>query len=88
MGGFFRFLAFAVAIVSGIAGLILGLQLIADMWGSFWTIVCLLFFPVPIYISPWIAIFREGDWTLFIISYGGTAAYWILHLISAAFSKD
>jgi len=88
MGGFFRFLAIAVAIICGIAGMIMGLRLIADMWGTFWTVVCLFLFPVPIYISPWIAIFRDGDWTLFLITYGGTAAYWILILISAAFSRE
>ena len=88
MGSVFRFLAIAVAIVCGIIGLVLGLRLIADMWGTFWTVVCLFLFPVPIYIAPLIAIFREGDWTLFFISYGGSVAAWILNLIAAAFSKE
>ena len=88
MGRLFRILAYTVYIICGIVGLIMGLQLIADMWGTFWTSVCFFLFPIPIYISPLIAIFRDGDWTLFLISYGGTGAYLILSVISAAFSKE
>ena len=88
MGGFIRFLAIAVWVISGVAGLIMGLQLITDMWGTFWTVICFFACPIPIYISPWIAIFRDGDWTLFLISYGGTAVYIILNLISSQFSNE
>ena len=88
MAGFFRVLAIATYIICGIVGLILGLQLIAEMWGTFWTVVCFFLFPIPIYISPWIAIFRDGDWTLFLISYGGTAAYGLLNYISSLLSRE
>jgi len=88
MSSFFKFLAFTVSTICGIIGLFLGLKLIASMWGTFWAVICFFLFPVPLYISPWIAIFRNGDWTLFILSYGGTAAYFLLILISAAFEKN
>ena len=87
MRRFFRFLSNSVVIICGIVGLIMGLRLIADMWGTFWTTVCFFLFPIPLYVSPWIAIFRDGNWTLFLVSYGGTAAAWILNLISDVFTS-
>ena len=88
MAGIFRFLAFAVYIVCGIIALVLGLRLIAEMWGTFWTVVSLVIFPFPLYIAPLIAIFRNGDWTLFFVSYGGSIAAMILNGISLLFSRD
>lgn len=87
MGGFFRFLSIALAIVCGIVGLIMGLGIIAEIFGGFWTVVSFFLFPIPIFISPWIAIFRDGDWTLFLINYGGAVACWILNLISVVLSS-
>ncbi|OGU54013.1 MAG: hypothetical protein A2V66_02940 [Ignavibacteria bacterium RBG_13_36_8] len=87
MSTIFRILAYIVFAICGIIGLFLGVKLLASLWGTFWAVICLFVFPIPIYISPWIAIFKNGDWTLFILSYGGTAAYFLLNLISVAFEK-
>lgn len=76
-------IGYIIYFTAGAIGLVWGLKIIASMWGVFWAFICLLIFPFPIYVSPWIAAIRDGDWRLFIVVYGGTAILLIANLFDS-----
>lgn len=88
MGKILIILSYIVYVVTGLIGLILCLGYLMDYWGTFWTVVSFFVFPIALYVTPLIALFKDGDWTLLLINYGGALVFGLLMLFGRMLSKE
>ena len=84
LGMFIMGVTWVAAILIGLYVLFESFNIVAYIFGDIIAFLSLIIAPVMIAIAPWFLLFKTGDWSLVILTYGTIPAIWISMFISGA----
>ena len=75
MKSIFSIPAYFVMGITGLWSLVISLKIIAEEFGEFWAFVAFWIAPILLTVTPFYEGFKNSNWYLAILTYGGTALY-------------